>query len=271
MKQIEYTFSGNLDRDFIDEELMEKFTIFDNPHKEPNKYIVYSETDEVPTLSDYSRSFLVDEIQFSINDDWKTKYKDAVKPFQYKDIYVTTPWGKRVNNAKNIIINPSIAFGTGDHETTMICSKNIIDYNGPKAKMFDAGTGTGILAFIALKSGFNKAVGFDIDPLAIDSSIENRDLNNISEQQVELLTTTIEDDRFKNQSYDLLVANMITTYLKMVIPHLIEMMEKNSTLILSGILDKEEKMMREYLLQFNVVILEKDTLNEWVLFKIGKR
>lgn len=271
MKQIDYVFFGNFDRDLIDDELMDIFMVFDNPHKDQNRYIVYGEFDKIPEISDYAKSFLVSREDKTINDDWKTKYKDAVKPFEYKNIFVRTPWMEVKKNYNNVIINPALAFGTGDHETTMICSKNIIDFSGKKDIMFDVGTGSGILSFIAVNSGFKKAIGFDIDDLAINSAIENRDLNNISLDKVELYATTIDDEKFQNKSYDLIVANMISSLLKTVIPQLIDMMYENTTLILSGILDKEEQMMNEYLSNFNVDIIGKDTLNEWILFKVAKR
>ncbi len=271
MRQIEYQFGGDFDRDFIEDELIEKYFIFDNPQDNLDQFIVYSETDEIFELSDYAKSYLLKEESFLINDDWKTKYKTAVRPFEYKDIFVRTPWLEPKEGAKNVIINPALAFGTGDHETTVLCSRNIIDYSGAKNQMFDAGTGTGILAYIAYQSGFKKAIGFDIDGLAIESAIENRELNGFSENDVELLTTTIDDPRFKKENFDLLVANMITTYLKMVIPTMIEMMDENSTMLLSGILATEEDMMKEYLSGFPVEVVGQDSLNEWILFIVKKR
>ncbi|MCX6192947.1 MAG: 50S ribosomal protein L11 methyltransferase [Cytophagales bacterium] len=103
-----------------------------------------------------------------------------------------------------IVINPKMSFGTGHHETTSLMAKALFDVDITDKSVLDAGTGTGLLAFVAKKRGAGFVRGFDIDEWSVENSIENAGLNACEEIPF-VLGTILEEDE---TAYDVLLANI---------------------------------------------------------------
>lgn len=94
-----------------------------------------------------------------------------------------------------IHIDPGTAFGTGMHETTQLCIRQIRKYTTPETTILDVGCGSGILGMLALKFGAKYSVGTDLDPCAIEATYENMEVNGISKEMYEVMIGNIIDDK----------------------------------------------------------------------------
>lgn len=143
--------------------------------------------------------------------DWLNRWKEDFKPFMLtKTIRVIPAWLKRPNDklsVKTIFIDTVSAFGTGLHETTRFMSCLIEKYHGQYESFLDIGTGTGILTFVALRSGARKATAFDYDRYAVEAARKNFILNGHPPSMVKCAGIS----KFKNKKqYDFVAANLIT-------------------------------------------------------------
>lgn len=125
--------------------------------------------------------------------DWNETWKKSFTPIDAGVFTILPPWEKEDSHRLNLIIDPGMAFGTGHHETTRRCLMIIERFSGECGKdcFLDIGTGTGVLAIAASKSGYNYVTGVDTDPLAIDAALRNVALN--SPGNIEIRAGTIEE------------------------------------------------------------------------------
>ena len=115
--------------------------------------------------------------------DWVNNWKQYFHQFYVDDVLIIPSWEevKPEDEDKMIIhIDPGTAFGTGMHETTQLCIRQIRKYVTENTKILDVGCGSGILGMLALKFGAKYSVGTDLDPCAIDATHENMEVNGIS-------------------------------------------------------------------------------------------
>ena len=115
--------------------------------------------------------------------DWVNNWKQYFHQFYVDDILIIPSWEdvKPEDEDKMIIhIDPGTAFGTGMHETTQLCIRQIRKYVTDQTRILDVGCGSGILGMLALKFGAAYSVGTDLDPCAIDATHENMEVNGIS-------------------------------------------------------------------------------------------
>ena len=115
--------------------------------------------------------------------DWVNNWKKYFHQFYVDDILIIPSWEdvKPSDEDKMVIhIDPGTAFGTGMHETTQLCIRQIRKYTTETTKILDVGCGSGILGMLALKFGAEYSVGTDPDPCAIDATYENMENNGIS-------------------------------------------------------------------------------------------
>ena len=121
-----------------------------------------------------------------------------------------------------IVINPKMSFGTGHHQTTALMVAALLEIDLANKSVLDAGTGTGILAFVAQKRGASRVHGFDIDVWSVENSIENAGLNNC--ESVTFAQGTIREE--DATQYDVLIANInrnilldeLSEYAKRIVP-----------------------------------------------------
>ena len=230
-----------------DEEL-----IFGEPNSGPNKFWA---TNQIQALfNDYvDIKEIQDELILNFQDidfkftassvsetDWVKLSQSQFKPICIKNRINIVPSWHKINNPKliNIILDPGLAFGTGAHPTTHLCTEWLIDNVSKEKKVLDYGCGSGILAIAAFKLGAKMVKGVDIDPQAIIASKEN---GNVNECNIDWLNT---NEDFKFQA-DLLVANILSSALSVLAPLLASYCAPKGKIALSGILESQENQIKK--------------------------
>jgi len=190
------------------------------------------------------------------NVDWIKAYQESIEPIEAGKFYIFPSWYEPKEDLINIKIDPALAFGSGHHATTYSCLQAISEYVKPNDHVIDVGCGSGILGLAAKKLGATIEL-CDTDPISVDSCKENFKLN--EETYDKLWEGSI--DKAQNQ-YDIVIANIIADVLRFIASDLKKATKENGYLILSGILDKKEELVKD---SFKDLNLEKRTLkDEWV-------
>ncbi len=204
--------------------------------------------------------------------DWINNWKQYFHQFYVDDILIIPSWEevKPEDSDKMIIhIDPGTAFGTGMHETTQLCIRQLRKYVTKEAQVLDVGCGSGILGMLALKFGAGHSVGTDLDPCAIDATRENMAVNAIPESRYEVMIGNIINDRKVQEragyeKYDIVVANILADVLVELTPVITGQMKKGGIYITSGIIDDKEQIVAEAVKQAGLEILEVTYQGEWV-------
>lgn len=169
--------------------------------------------------------------------DWNETWKKSFTPIDAGVFTILPPWEKGDSHRLSLIIDPGMAFGTGHHETTRRCLMLIESFSGECAKerFLDIGTGTGVLAIAASKSGYRHAIGVDTDPLAIDAAQRNVALNSLD--NIEIKAGTLEN---VEGTFDFITANLISETLIAIAPELASCLNPSGIGALSGMLSGQE-------------------------------
>ena len=167
--------------------------------------------------------------------DWVKSTQTQFSPIRINDkLWIIPTWHKiQDKNAINLILDPGLAFGTGAHPTTHLCLLWLLDNINQNLSVLDYGCGSGILGIAAKKIGAKKVIGVDIDNQAIKASKDNSEMNNV---QISWSNTKEKID-FKA---DLVVANILSSALRVLAPILAEHCITNGKIALSGILESQE-------------------------------
>lgn len=201
------------------------------------------------------------------NQDWSQKWKEKWNVTHITDkITVVPSWIEYSPKPDEIIItlDPGCAFGTGTHQTTQLCMKALEKYMNPQVKVADIGTGSGILAILAMKLGASEAYGCDIDDTVIEVCYQNAKVNNV-ECKFELNTA----DKL-NEKYDFICANILHNVLAEIMPDLKKLMKDNAKLALSGILDEKKDVVLDAIKDNGLKIIDTISQDQWVSFIVTK-
>lgn len=204
--------------------------------------------------------------------DWMNNWKQYFHQFYVDDILIIPSWEdvKPEDSDKLIIhIDPGTAFGTGMHETTQLCIRQLRKYVTSETMILDVGCGSGILGMLALKFGAVYSVGTDLDPCAIDATHENMEVNGIAQDQYEVMIGNIINDKAVQDKagylkYDIVVANILADVLTELTPVIVNQMKKGGIYITSGIIDNKEKTVVEAVENSRLEVLEVTYQGEWV-------
>lgn len=204
--------------------------------------------------------------------DWVNNWKQYFHQFYIDDILIIPSWEKveaKDSDKLVIHIDPGTAFGTGMHETTQLCIRQLKKYVTEDTEILDVGCGSGILGMLALKFGAKHSVGTDLDPCAIDATHENMEVNGIRKDQYEVMIGNIIDDkeiqdRAGYEKYDIVAANILADVLVPLTPVIIHQMKKGGIYITSGIIDDKEKVVVEAVEAAGLEVLEVNHQGEWV-------
>jgi ribosomal protein L11 methyltransferase len=192
------------------------------------------------------------------NIDWIKSYQDSIQPIEAGKFYIFPSWYEPKDEFINIKIDPALAFGSGHHATTFSCLEAISNYVQPNNNIIDVGCGSGILGLACKKLGANVEL-CDTDPLSVESCKENFELN--QESYDKLWEGSI--DKAKNEgSYDVVIANIIADVLRFIAKDLKSACKDDGLLILSGILDKKEELVKESFKDLTLV--NRKLKDEWV-------
>ena len=204
--------------------------------------------------------------------DWVNNWKQYFHQFYIDDILVIPSWEnvEAKDSDKMVIhIDPGTAFGTGMHETTQLCIRQLKKYVTEDTEILDVGCGSGILGMLALKFGAKHSVGTDLYPCAIDATYENMDNNGISRDQYEVMIGNIIDDKEVQdkvgyEKYDIVAANILADVLVPLTPVIIHQLKKGGIYITSGIIEDKEEVVVEAVKKAGLEVLEVNHQGEWV-------
>ena len=226
--------------------------IFGEPHSGPNKFwatsqiqALFSDSVDIKRIqheliSNFKDINFVFTTSFVSETDWVKLSQSQFEPICIKNrIEIVQSWNE-IENPKliNIILDPGLAFGTGAHPTTHLCTEWLIDNVSKEKKVLDYGCGSGILAIAAHKLGAKIVKGVDIDPQAIIASKENGAVNQCD---IQWLNT---DKNFKFQA-DLVIANILSSALSVLAPLLASYCSPKGKIALSGILESQESQIKK--------------------------
>ena len=204
--------------------------------------------------------------------DWINNWKQYFKQFYVDDILIIPSWEevKPEDRDKMIIhIDPGTAFGTGMHETTQLCIRQLKKYVTKDTELLDVGTGSGILSIIALKLGARHAVGTDLDPCAVPAVEENKEVNGIPVEAFDMMIGNIIDDKEVQdkvgyEKYAIVTANILADVLVPLTPVIVHQMKPGAVYITSGILDVKEEVVKEAVVAAGLEVVEVTHQGEWV-------
>ena len=204
--------------------------------------------------------------------DWINNWKQYFKQFYVDDILIIPSWEevKPEDRDKMIIhIDPGTAFGTGMHETTQLCIRQLKKYVTKDTELLDVGTGSGILSIIALKLGARHAVGTDLDTCAVPAVEENKEVNGIPVEAFDMMIGNIIDDKEVQdkvgyEKYDIVTANILADVLVPLTPVIVHQMKPGAVYITSGILDVKEEVVKEAVVAAGLEVVEVTHQGEWV-------
>lgn len=203
--------------------------------------------------------------------DWGQNWKRHFKPRAVTaTLVVAPPWEKAEAEPgqRVVIIDPGQAFGTGQHESTLLCLRRIeklAERDLLPPRLLDVGTGTGILALAFLRLGGAEALGLDNDPLALEAARHNAELNGLEGRLgVSGVPLSQVDGRFP-----LITANLTAVDLTALAPDLASRLEKGGELIAAGLLVKQVEQVREAFAAQGLALLEQDSLAGWASLVLG--
>ena len=204
--------------------------------------------------------------------DWMNNWKQYFHQFYVDDILIIPSWEdvKPEDSEKMVIhIDPGTAFGTGMHETTQLCIRQIRKYVTDQTQILDVGCGSGILGMLALKFGAAYSVGTDLDPCAVEATHENMQGNGIRPGQYEVMIGNLINDpeiqeRVGYEKYDIVAANILADVLVELTPVIVSRLKPGGIYITSGIIDDKEQTVVEAVERAGLEVLEVTYQGEWV-------
>jgi ribosomal protein L11 methyltransferase len=204
--------------------------------------------------------------------DWINNWKQYFHQFYIDDILVIPSWEdiKPEDEQRMVLhIDPGTAFGTGMHETTQLCIRQLRKYITPETELLDVGTGSGILAILSLMFGAKHAVGTDLDPCAVEAVAENCETNGIRREQFEMMIGNIITDKEVQDKvgygcYDIVVANILADVLVPLTPVIVHQLKPGGVYITSGIINDKEQTVVDAVKAAGLTVLEVTYQGEWV-------
>ena len=224
--------------DLIDEELLRQ----DRTKGKIHIYIS-PEANPAESLAFLKERFEAEGIEYRLYSDecdvesCLENWKKYFNPINIGEKLLIRPvWRDDYDPQRRIVLNlePGLAFGTGTHETTRLCLQALEKHVKKGDNMLDVGCGSGILSVAALLLGAEKATGIDIDPLAVKSSIENAQRNNVADRYTGIHGNLAEK---ANGCYDIITANIVADAIIMLSGDIEKLMNDKTIYIMSGIID----------------------------------
>lgn len=208
----------------------------------------------------------IDSIDDSV---WLNAWKEHYAPIPVGDKLVIVPvWNlgdlsPDLADRKPIILEPGMAFGTGTHQTTQMCTDALGDIVQPDTRVLDVGTGTGILAIAAARLDASHVMAIDIDPVAVRAARENVDLNHLGERisvaQGNLLSGFAEE-----QLFDVVTANILRDIVILLIPQVATRIRAGGYFLSSGYIDTQAPMVEQALAEYGFRVDKRYMRDDWV-------
>lgn len=212
-----------------------------------------------------SLEMTIDEVE---NDDWFNTWKKSYKPIHAGKLVIVPSWIKYEKQENEVVISmdPGMAFGSGEHETTRMCLELMEDVGMINKKVIDVGTGSGILALSAAALGSKDVEAYDIDDVAVKAAKENVKINHFED-----IIKVANSNLLKNakNNYDVVLANITADVLQILAKDLKKYVNKDGIVIISGILNIYEDAVKQCYLSHGYRILQRMNKGEWVAFKLS--
>ena len=236
--------------------------IVDNRFANTKLNIIFNNLKE---FTENENEFMYEIFTAKCNDeDWQDEWKKYFHTVNITDNIVIKPsWDEYEPSDNEIVveIDPGLAFGTGTHETTSLCVEFLEKYAQNKKKLLDIGCGSGILMLIGKKLGVEKVVGIDIDEKVNDVVLENFSKNGINDNFQVIIGNLVDD---VNEKYDLVVSNILVDVLEKLLEDIEKILEKDATVIFSGILNEKEEAFLKKAKNYNLKQIDRKEKNNWV-------
>lgn len=250
--------------DLIDEELLQKdrsraiIHVYISPEENPAEAIAF--------LSERYTAEGIDhkiETKGCEEEDWLNNWRQYFHPTPIGEKLLIRPtWRDNYDPGERIVLNidPGLAFGTGNHETTRLCLETLEKYIHGGEKMLDVGCGSGILAIAGLLLGAKEALGVDIDQMAVKTAEENAEINGVADR-FNVVCGNLTDK--VSGKYDVIAANIVADAIIMLSSGVKNFMDENTVYIMSGIIDtRRDDVVNAIKNDFEIV--EEITDNGWV-------
>jgi len=196
------------------------------------------------------------------NQDWIKLYQQSVQPIKVGSFYIHPSWNEPLDDMINIVIDPTLAFGSGHHETTNSCLSAIEKYVKKDIAVADIGTGSGILGIAAGKLGAIVDI-CDTDIIAVDDAVKNFDANHI---QINDYWEGSANNTTKK--YGVVIANIVADVIAMIASDIKKIIKDDGVIILSGIMEQhKQKVLNKFK---ECEIIEEMQQNEWVTLIVKK-
>lgn len=258
--------------DLIDEELLRRdrtkaiVHVYISPEENPQEAVAF-------LRERYSAEGIDSEIILSQckNEDWENNWKQYFHPIPVGEKLLIRPtWEDEfeAGDRKVLNIEPGLAFGTGTHETTRLCLETLEKHIHEGTTVLDIGCGSGILSIASLLLGAKKAVGVDIDALAVKTAIENGEVNNFKEPEYTILQGNLTDK--VTGKFDVVVANIVADVIIMFCKDVASFMKEDALFITSGIIDTREQDVIDAFNKYGFEIKARHTKGGWVCFECIK-
>lgn len=250
--------------DLIDEDLLKKdrtialIHVYISPEESPAEAIAF--------LSErYNAECVKHTITTApcVEEDWINNWKKYFKPIKVgKKLLIRPTWEEEyeAGDRKVLHLEPGLAFGTGTHETTRLCMELLEEYIQSGDDVLDVGCGSGILSVAALLLGAEKAVGVDIDALAVKTALQNAVINHVEDR----FTCICGDltDKVSGQ-YNIVVANIVADVIILLTKDIEQFMHSDTIYLMSGIIDTREQDVLD-VIEKKFTIINRKTEKGWV-------
>ena len=204
-----------------------------------------------------------------VDQDWERVWLASFKPIRVgTDLWVCPSWCEPTEpSARNIVLDPGLAFGTGTHATTNMCLHWLAEQKLDGQRVLDYGSGSGILAIAAIMSGAAFAEAVDIDPLAVNACNENAVRNNVDSQMRACLPQQLPN--VPAATFDLVIANILADVIIQLRDTLLLHLKPGGQLLLTGILNTQaDKVKAAFGDQFN---FDQQDQDQWCLISARRK
>ena len=254
--------------DLIDEELLKKdrsrafVHVYISPEENPLEAVAF-------LRERLSAEGIENEIETSEcrKEEWENNWKQYFHAMPVgKKLLIRPLWEEADPQGRAVLsIEPGLAFGSGTHETTRLCLEALENYVTEETTVLDVGCGSGILSIASLLLGAKRAVGVDIDALAVKTARENGEVNGFFEPKYTVLEGNLTDK--VNGKFDVVVANIVADVIIMFCKDVGAYMKDGGVFITSGIIDTKEQQVVDAFNKYGFKIKARHSEKGWVCFE----
>lgn len=207
---------------------------------------------------------------------WLNAWKEHYEPIPVGDSLVIVPiWNRDdipddLKDREPIILEPGMAFGTGTHQTTHMCTKALADLDLSGTEVLDVGTGTGVLAIAAGRLGAAHVTAIDVDPVAVRAAKENIQTNAL-DSIIDVQEGNLLDGYAESRTFDVAVANILRDIVILLIPQVAKRLKPGGHFISSGYIDAHAPAVEEALTLHGFRLEQTYRRDDWVALRAVKR